>query len=67
MQIAVRGNRHAHERSEKCGVGIEKCGRKVAVRHQVLRAVEVLEEPIKQLCALNDASFYEAPFVGRNQ
>ena len=67
MQIAVRGNRHAHQRPQKCGVGIEQRGRKVAVRHQVLRAVEVLEQQVQQLGALNDAGFDEAPLVRRNQ
>src|ERR1039458_1115381 len=67
MQIAVPGNTHAHQRPEKCGVGIEKSGRKVAMRHQVLRPVEILEEQIEQLGALNDARFDEAPLVRRNQ
>ncbi len=67
VQIAVGGNTHAHQRAEKCGVGVEKCGRKVAVRHQDLRPVEILKEQIEQLGPLNDARFDEAPLVRRNQ
>ncbi len=56
-----------YERPQKCGVGVEKCGRKVALRHQDLRPVEILEEQIEQLGSLNDAPFDVAPLVRRNQ
>ena len=39
----------------------------MAVRHQVLRPVKILEKQAQQLGALNDAGFDESPLVRRNQ
>src|SRR5450755_1722368 len=67
MQIAVSRNRHAHERAKECRVGIEQgCG-KSALRDQILRAVEVLEQQVEQLGALKNSRLKEAPLVCWNQ
>ena len=39
----------------------------MALRHEVLRSVEILENQTQQLGALNDARFDETPLVRRNQ
>ena len=67
MQITVRRNWYANKRPKERGVCVEKRGRKVALRHEVLRSVEILEAQTQQLGALNDAGFDEAPIVRRNQ
>ena len=55
MQIAMRGNAHAHQRPQKRRVRIQQRGRKLPVRDQLLRAVQVLKNQIQQLGALNNA------------
>ena len=67
MQITVRGNKHAYQRAKECGVGVKKRGRKAALRQQLLRPVEILQNQAQQLGALNDAGFDVAPLVSRNQ
>jgi hypothetical protein len=39
----MRGDTHADERPKEGWVCVEKRGRKVALRHEVLRAVKILE------------------------
>src|SRR5580692_8695412 len=67
MQIAVRRNTDTNERAEKCRVGVKKPGRKVALRHQVLRSVNIFKKQTEQLCALNNSCFDIAPLVCRYQ
>jgi hypothetical protein len=44
VKITVRGDTHAHQRAEKCGVGIEQRGGEVAVGNEALRAVKIFEK-----------------------
>jgi hypothetical protein len=63
----VCGNSHSRQRPQECGIGVEKCGRKVPLRHEILASVEILEDSTQQLRALNDSGFDETPLVRRNQ
>ncbi len=67
VQITVRGNGYADQRPQKRGIGVEQRRGKTPLRHQVLRAVEIFEDEVQQLRALNDAGFEEAPFIGGDE
>ena len=67
MQIAVGGNPHSYQWAKEGRVRVEKCSRKMALRHQILGPVKILEQQAEQLGALDDARFDESPLLGRNQ